>query len=124
VRPIYEPVGQGDSYFPESVYDAMVLAYGNEQAGDAAWPSMQVALALDGREGLLPYPITDNLEAASGAPYTGVVVQYAGDGEHDPHTIAFQLDEVKYQYGCFLATFLARSAATVPAPATLGTPCP
>jgi hypothetical protein len=31
---------------------------------------------------------------------------------------------VKYQYGCFLSTFLQKGMATVPAPAALGTPCP
>jgi hypothetical protein len=53
-----------------------------------------------------------------------VVVQYEGDGIYDPHGIYAQLDEVKYQYGCFFETFLARGVATVPAPAPLGTACP
>jgi hypothetical protein len=56
-------------------------------------------------------------------PYTGVVVQYLGDGIYDPHAIYSQLDAVKYQYGCFLETMLKTGTATVPAPAPYTTPC-
>ena len=62
--------------------------------------------------------------SSTGVAYTGVVAQYEGDGLSNPHNIAFQLDTVKYQYGCFLSTFLATGTATVPAPAAMGTPCP
>ncbi len=123
-RPIYEPVGKGDSYFPIQVLDAMALAYGNEQAGDEIWPGMQEALALDGREGILPYPVSDNRSSlADDLPYTGVVVQFKGDGIYDPHAVAFQLDEVKYQYSCFFDTFLRTGIAQVLAPRPLGSPC-
>ena len=124
VRPIYEPVGKGDSYFPTVLYDAIVLAYGHPMAGDVVWPEMQESLALDGLDGVLPYPVVDNLKSkAGGAPYTGVVVQYEGDGIYDPHGIYGQLDEVKYQYGCFFSTFLKTGKASVLAPKPLGTPC-
>lgn len=123
-RPVYEPVGLGDSYFPSNVYDAMAVAYGNQQGGNEVWPTMQEALAKDGRSGLLPYPITDNRAYEGGQAATGVVVQYAGDGLYDPHGIYSQLDAVKYQYGCFFDTFLRTGKATVVAPAPLGTPCP
>jgi len=124
VRPIYEPVGKGDSYFSTDIYDAVVLAYGHQEAGDVIWPSMQDALALAGLDGIIDYPVSQNLESVDGTPYTGVVVQYEGDGIYDPHVIFAQLDDVKYQYGCFLSTFLERGQATVPAPDTLGAPCP
>jgi hypothetical protein len=124
VRSIYEPVGKDDSYFPMAVFDAVALAYGHEQAGDAVWSSMQDALALDMLDGILPYPVAHNRQSIDGLPYTGVVVQYLGDGIYDPHAIYSQLAEVKYQYGCFFSTFLAHGTATVPAPAALGTPCP
>ena len=124
VRPIYEPVGKDDSYFPMPIYDAIALSYGHQEAGDIIWPEMQEALKLDGLDGILPYPVSQNRKAPDGTPYTGVVVQYMGDGIYDPHAIAFQLDAVKYQYGCFLQTFLQKGVATVPAPAPLGTPCP
>ena len=124
VRPIYEPVGEGDEYFPTVVYDAVALAYGHEQAGDDIWPTMQSVLALDELDGIINYPVVDNLTSANGDAYTGAVVQYEGDGIRDPHVIFVQLDEVKYQYGCFLETFLERGVATIPAPAALGTPFP
>lgn len=123
IRPIYEPVGEGDSYFPTVLYDAIALAYGHEAAGDTIWPTMQEALALDGLEGVLPYPVVDNRPSEAGGSYTGVVVQYAGDGIYDPHGIYGQLDEVKYQYGCFFDTFLKTGKAKVLAPKPLGTPC-
>jgi hypothetical protein len=124
VRPIYEPVGEGDSYFPTVLYDAIALAYGHPMAGDVVWPSMKEALALDGLDGILPYPVLDNRKSEiDGAPYTGVVVQYKGDGISDPHGIYGQLDEVKYQYGCFFRTFLETGKASVLAPKPLGSPC-
>ena len=124
VRPIYEPVAPGDEYFRTTLYDAMALAYGNQQAGEEVWPTMQPVLALADRAGLATYPVSQNRRSEGGAPYTGVVVQYRGDGITDPHVIAFQLDAVKFQIGCFFSTFLATGVATVPAPAPLGSPCP
>jgi hypothetical protein len=125
VRPIYEPAGKGDSYFPTEVYDAMVLAYGHKQAGSAVWPGSQDALRLAGLEGILQFPVSQDMKAAGvGTPYTAALVQYEGDGIDDPHAIYHQLDAVKYQYGCFFASMLAKGVATIPAPAPLGTPCP
>lgn len=123
-RPIYEPAGEGDSYFPPVVYDAMALAYGHPQAGEVVWSSMQASLALAGLDGVIDYPVAQNLASEAGEPYTGVVVQYAGDGFSDPHNIFTQLEAVRYQWGCFLATQVATGTAVVPAPATEGTPCP
>jgi hypothetical protein len=125
VRPIYEPAGQGDSYFPTEIYDAASLAYGHKEVGDVVWQTMQDALKLESLDGVAPYPTTQDLTSSDGASqYTGVIVQYMGDGIYDPHAIYSQLDAVKYQYGCFFSTFLTRGVATVPAPAPLGTPCP
>jgi hypothetical protein len=123
-RPVYEPAGKGDSYFPTSIYDAAALAYGNTQAGEEVWPTMQDALKLKSLDGMRSYPVTGNLLSIDGASYTGVVVQYEGDGIYDPHGIYAQLDEVKFQYGCFLETFITRGQATVPEPQPLGTACP
>lgn len=124
VRPIYEPAGKDDSYFPTVLYDAVALAYEHPMAGQEVWPSMQQALKLAGLEGVLGYPVKNNRTSADGKPYTGALFQYEGDGVYDPHALYTQRDEVKYQYGCFLSTFLATGVATVPAPAPLGTPCP
>lgn len=124
IRPIYQPAGKDDRYFPTPIFDAMATAYGNDQAGELVWPAMQTSLALAGRKGIVPYPVSQNGKSESGESFTGVVVQYNGDGIGDPHAIYRQLDQVKYQYGCFLRTFLDTGIARVPAPAAIGTPCP
>lgn len=123
VRPVYEPVGEGDSFFPIQLYDAIALAYGHHQAGDEIWPSMQERLALAELDGFRDYPVEANLESVAGTPFTGVVVQYEGDGIYDPHAIYAQLDAVKHQYGCFFETFFTTGSAKVVAPAPLGSPC-
>lgn len=113
VRPIYEPVGLGDSYFPAPVFDAMALAYGNTQVGEEVWPEMQAVLALDGRDGVVQPPVTDNRRSEDGTPYTGVVVQSAGDGYSDPHVVFVQVEEILHQWGCFLESFRLTGSATV-----------
>lgn len=115
VRPIYQPVGEQDSYFPEPLLDAMALAYGNEQAGPEVWPGLQTSLALEGHAGIVEYPVTDNLTSENGTPYTGVAVPWAFDG-FNGHHVVFQLDAVKNQYGCFFTSFLATGHATVVGP--------
>lgn len=114
VRPIYEPVGQFDSYFPTTIYDAAALAYAHQQAGETVWPEMQEALELIGQEGVLSFPVEDNLESETGTAYTGVVAQFEGDGTYDPHAIYSHRDDVKRQYSCFLDSFFKTGTATVP----------
>jgi len=118
VRHIYEPVGMGDTYFTIEIYDAAALAYGNQQAGDEVWPSMQTALGVDDLAGLATYPVSAN----SGGK-TRVVVQFAGDGLIDAHYIYRQLDSVKHQYGCFFASYVRDGVPKVPAPGALTDPC-
>jgi hypothetical protein len=117
VRPVYEPVGETDSYFPTTVFDAMALAYGHEQSGQQVWPTMQPALALAGLDGIVPYPVQQNLMSEGGTPYTGLVVQYPTGGRFDGHAIYSQLDAVKAQYACFVSSFLRTGVATVIDPA-------
>ena len=70
-RPIYEPVGRGDSFFPTTIFDAMVVGYGHPQAGDVVWSSMQDSLAVAGLDGIIDYPVVNNLMSDAGEPYTG-----------------------------------------------------
>lgn len=116
VRPIYEPVGNGDEYFSTGVYDGAALAYGNREAGDQVWPTMQSTLAIDGLDGIVPYPIATQSH--------GTVVQYDGDGTYNAHYIALTVDAVKYQYACFHESFQKTGTATVYAPQSPDTPCP
>jgi hypothetical protein len=119
VRHIYQPVGKDDENFPLPVFDAAALAYGNEQAGAQIWPSMQSALSLAGLSGVRSYPVSGNRDG-----FTRVVVQFEGDGIIDSHYIYRQLETVKHQYGCFLATYVRDGVPTVPAPNGLFHPCP
>ena len=123
VRPIYQPVGRGDQYFPTELYDAVALNYGHQEAGVAVWPAMQEVLKLGGLDGLLPFPVTQNRTSVAGVAYTGAVVQYEGDGLEDPHAIYRQLDAVKHQYSCFVKSWLDTGIAVLPAPGTLDGPC-
>ena len=123
-RHVYEPVGEGDVYFPTPIYDAAALAYGNQQAGAEVWPAMQQALALDDLDGLATYPVSRNRPATDGTMTTRVVVQFEPDGLLDAHYIYRQLETVKHQYGCFLSSYVRTGTPVVPAPAPLATACP
>ena len=123
-RHVYQPIGEGDRYFPNPVFDAAALAYGNAQAGELVWQGTQDALALDDLGGLVAYPITANRPATAGAPTTAVVVQYEDGGLVDGHQIYRQLPAVRYQYGCFLASYLRDGVPTVYAPAAESAACP
>jgi hypothetical protein len=122
-RHVYQPIGQGDRYFPETILDAAALAYGNSEAGEKVWPGTQDALAMQGLEGMLEYPVRENRQNA-GIRTTSVVVQYADGGIADGHQIYRQLPAVRYQYSCFLATYLRDGVPTVPAPADESAACP
>jgi hypothetical protein len=52
------------------------------------------------------YPVAGNLRSRGGIHVTGVVVEAIEDGNLDGHHVNYQLDELKYQYGCFLRTFI------------------
>ncbi len=114
IRSIYQPVGQGDTQVPEAVFNASALATGVQQAGTIFWPEMQESLALARLNEIVSYPVANNLLSENGTPYTGVVVQYQGDGIADPHGIFAQLDEVKEQYSSFLESFQETGVAVVP----------
>jgi hypothetical protein len=122
-RSIYEPVAPEDVYFDTTVYDAMALAYGNRQAGSQVWPTMQAALELDGRAGLLPYPVSGNLTSENGQVYTGAVVQHAPTWTGAGHSIYRQLPEVRNQIGCFVDGWMRTGTATVQAPRMPETAC-
>ena len=63
------------------------------------------SLGMDGRAGVVGYPIVSNVMRGTPAvEVTSAVVQYEGDGVYDPHAIFTQLDAVKVQYGCFAQT--------------------
>jgi len=123
-RSVFQPIAIDDPGFPNVIYNAMALASGNQQAGTPLHPALQEALALADRDGVLPFDVAANGRSLDGVPYTGVVVQYESDEFLDGHHIFAQLDEVKYQYGCFLRSLRDGGPGVVPAPASLDSPCP
>ncbi|MEM7580183.1 MAG: hypothetical protein AAF316_10080 [Cyanobacteria bacterium P01_A01_bin.80] len=114
-RSIYQPVGKEDTEVSEAVFNANALASGVQQAGSILWSEMQESLALSGLDGIVSYPVSNNVLSSDGTPYTGLVVQYEGDGITDPHSIFAQLDEVKEQYSSFFESFQETGVAVVPA---------
>ena len=121
-RHVYQPIGANDKYFPNPIFDAAALAYGNNLAGATVWPQTAEALALDGLNVAEIYPVTGN-RSQLGATTTSVVVQYQGDGIADPHNIFIQLPAVKYQYRCFLETLFRDGIPTVFAPKAIDAAC-
>lgn len=123
-RAIFQPVAIDDPGFPTPIYNAMALASGTQQAGAVLAPSLQQWLALEGRDGVLGFSVRGNGRSRAGERYTGAVVQYTSDGILDGHHIFAQRDDVKFQYGCFLASLRDGGTGAVPAPAPLGSACP
>ena len=119
---LFVPVGQGDSFFPEPIFDAAAIAYHLKQAGTEHWPALQQGLSLAGQGGIEGYPVSGNVAAGDG--YTGVVAQYQGDGLADPHAIFMQLPELRYQWSCFFRSHKDSGEATVFAPADPAAACP
>jgi hypothetical protein len=115
---VFATTAPDDRYFSTNVYDASALASGSQQAGEQVWDSMQDVLALDGLDGIQPYPVSNNR-----GDTTNVVVQYVPDGIINSHNVAYQLDSAKHQYACFLETYLATGTATLVAPGALADPC-
>ncbi|AKU96659.1 hypothetical protein AKJ09_03323 [Labilithrix luteola] len=115
-RPIYEPAGLNDSYFPTPVYDAMDLSYGHPRVGDEIWPTMRDAQKLVGLDTPLSYPVKANLTSENGQTYTGAIVQYDPGPGNDGHAIYRQKPVVQHQYACFHSTFLETGTATIVAP--------
>jgi hypothetical protein len=124
VRPIYEPVGKDDSYFPTPIYDAMAIGYGHPRAGDEVWPTLGEAQSLIGLKEPVTYPLRGNAKSETGASYTGVVVMVAPPAGTDGHSVYRRVDGVMHQYACFHGSFHRTGAASVVAPGPLDSPCP
>jgi hypothetical protein len=123
-RSVFEPVSQNDSYFPISVYDAMVLGYGNPLAGGEVWPGAVEGLSALGLPTSADYPVKLNAQSDDGRAYSAAAVQHANDGSFDGHTIYRRVDSVRWQYGCFHETFHATGEAVIAPPTPLSGPCP
>jgi len=118
---VWLSIGLYDHYFKPEAQNAIAAGLGLDAAGELPEKSLLDFLALDGRR-VLDYPISDNLKV-DGRSITGVAAQYPQDGILDGHHINFQLDQTKYQYGCFLKTLFETGEPTVFAPKPLDSPC-
>ncbi len=120
--------GVVDDYILPRIAEATSLSFGLDLAGpehdDESDPRLagQLALgpllALNGRS-MIALPAKSNV-----GPATAVVTQHLEDGIEDGHEVMFQTDPPKHEYQCFLASWLATGAPSVPADASRDTPCP
>lgn len=142
-------VSQGffDSFFPPPSQNAFILAAGLQLAGEpfpmeafdeiareidyqsprcglkapCARSTVEVMDYLN-RE-IADYPVTANITSGTGTQITGVIVEALEDGIMDGHHINFQLDNMKYQYGCFLRTLVDTGMPVLLEPDALEATC-
>jgi hypothetical protein len=70
---------------------------------------------------VLPAPASGNIGSGT---RTAVTIQRE-QNEHDGHYVAFEFEDVKYRYSCFIASLAAGRIGVVPAPSLGGLdPCP
>ncbi|MFN7954328.1 MAG: hypothetical protein U0610_21560 [bacterium] len=98
--------GIRDTYITPTIANASTGSFGLDLGGAALDTSVNDVLVASGGE-RIELPAAGNLRGSAGEAVTGVVVQHPEDGLEDGHEIAFQRDEPKRQYQCFLATFAA-----------------
>lgn len=122
-----------DNYLLPRIANATSLSLGLDLAGPALDtaddPRLAEQLAL---EPLLPLagraaislPAAANVMLPGGRVATAVVTQHPEDGIEDGHEVMFQTDVPKHQYQCFLASWLAAGAPSVPTDASRDADCP
>ncbi len=111
-RHIFQPIGAGDVYFAEPIYDAASLAYSNQQAGPQIWQGTQAALSLVNKGGLAELPASLNRSNSRGESITGIVSQYTGGG-YNGHFVALVREDLRLQWGCFFKSFFATGRPVV-----------
>lgn len=101
---VWLSLGQFDHYFPPESQHAVLVGSGLDMVGSVNDGSLLEVLALAGKTPK-GYPVAGNINIGA-ARITGVAVQYEQFGPLDGHHINFQLDETRYQYGCFLKSYI------------------
>jgi hypothetical protein len=121
-----------DDYILPRIAEATSLSFGLDLAGAeldteddprlAGELALGPLLPLNGRSALT-LPAQSNVTTSAGTA-TAVVTQHMGDGIEDGHEVMFQTDPPKHEYQCFLASWLATGAPSVPTDASRDAPCP
>jgi len=114
---VFMTVGVRDGYFAPKAQNAMAAALGLQLAGPSADPELPETLGLAGLEPL-PLPARGNVNGK-----TAVATHYAVPFDLG-HYVAFDREDARFQYTCFLATVAAPAGAVVGAPAALDAACP
>ena len=99
-------------HFPRMV-NAYAMSVGIDLLEPELEPTAREEYALVSREVISP-PAIGNIDLSSG-DITAVTIQRE-QNEHDGHYVPFEHDDVKYRYGCFIASMVRDGTATVPAP--------
>lgn len=120
-KQVWMAIGLYDHFFRPECQNALFAGLNLDLAGQVADDRILQYLDLKGSK-LADYPVTGNIKQA-GKDLTGVAVQYKMDDILDGHHVNFQLDQPKYQYGCFLQSVVENGMGTVYAPKDLDSPC-
>ncbi len=118
---VWMAIGLYDHFFRPESQNAILAGLGLDMAGSVIDDRALQSLELRGRK-VLEYPVTDNIKGG-GRATTGVAVQYHMDNILDGHHVNYQLDDPKYQYGCFLQSFVQSGDAQVYAPKSSDSSC-
>ena len=105
------PAGIHDHYFHPVSQNATMAVAGLDLAGPALHPDTVPLLELAGLD-QLDYPVSLNRETPGGA-VTAVAVQALQQPPLDGHHVAFQRDDLRYQYGCFLQSLVRDGVPTL-----------
>jgi len=120
-KQVWMGIGLYDHFFRPETQNALFAGLGLDLAGKVVDDRILQYLELEGRK-IMDYPVSGNLKV-DGKGLTGVAVQYKMDNILDGHHINFQLDEPKYQYGCFLQSVVEDGLGELYAPRELDSPC-
>ena len=112
---VWLSLGQFDHYFSSESQNGVMVGLGLDLVGPVNDASTPEILALAGKKPK-PYPVTGNMTAADGSKITGVALQYEQIGALDGHHINFQRHRTKFQYGCFLRSYIDNGVPTLYAP--------
>ncbi len=120
---VWMPIGLYDHYFSPISQNAVITSLGLDMAGEILEESLDEWMDVSGAE-ILEFPVSGNIPVESGKAVTGMSQHYYEDGVMDGHDINFQLDETKYQYGCFLYSIVNQGKAVIYEPRSdVDAPC-